>query len=216
MHKKPSFIFVAYSKQMGFNVLSHSKSECSQMKLTSHGKSRPSPSMTSVSCGPRTTVGGAKTRSMAAGAVLIPAIDCAEHSYLPASEACTSDISKLPKSTVDNLKIKKMYQLILCGMLTMFDASDWLCKLSEIHFFCKLNQHYCYRNEKYVPRFEKVKEVFFRKIWTKSRPSIQLQSLKNDLSFRTYNNCPMSIPPNVTDMVYLRNGSIVTNYSTSI
>lgn len=73
--------------------------------LTSHGKSRPSPSITSVSCGPRRTVGGAKTLSMAGGAVLLPAILWAEHSYFPASDACTSDINKLPESTVDNLKI---------------------------------------------------------------------------------------------------------------
>lgn len=71
--------------------------------LTSHGKSNPSPSMTSVSCGPRTIVGGAKTLSIAGGASLLPAILWAEHSYLPASDACTSDIIRLPESTIDNL-----------------------------------------------------------------------------------------------------------------
>lgn len=73
-------------------------------KLTSHGKSSPSPSITSVSCGPFITVGGAKTLSTAGGAVLLPAILCAEHSYLPASDACTSDIIRLPESTIESLK----------------------------------------------------------------------------------------------------------------
>lgn len=37
--------------------------------FTSHGISKPSPSITSESCGPRTIVGGANTFSIAGGAV---------------------------------------------------------------------------------------------------------------------------------------------------
>lgn len=84
-----------------------------QNQLTSHGKSMSSPSITSVSCGPRITVGGASTLSIAGGADLLPAILCAEHSYLPASVACTSDMSKLPESTVVNLK-KTTHTLASC------------------------------------------------------------------------------------------------------
>lgn len=76
--------------------------------LTSHGKSNPSPSITSVSCGPRTIVGGANTLSIAAGASRLPAILCAEHIYEPASDACTSDIIKLPESTIDKLCVLEM------------------------------------------------------------------------------------------------------------
>lgn len=45
---------------------------------------------------------------------LLPAMLCAEHSYFPASDNCTSEISKLPESTVDNLQmIQELHFLFL-------------------------------------------------------------------------------------------------------
>lgn len=97
--------------------------------------------MTSVSCGPRTIVGGAKTLSIAGGASLLPAILCAEHSYLPASDACTSDIIRLPESTIDNLfernetRKKNVMRLFIVHLTSTFTSTSTMLTVALKHTY---------------------------------------------------------------------------------